>query len=108
MHEKFEAYGNFSLVPKMDLNSKGFYPSPNHIGLKQTKISSHWVAYAVWHKYTIWHIENNIFAELNLSFLNINLALKTFGSNFVSFRVYWIAPLGRFLIKAKKNVHRDL
>lgn len=38
----------------------------------------------------------------------MSLALKTFGSNFVSPRVYPIAPLGRFLIKAKKNVHRDL
>ena len=38
----------------------------------------------------------------------MSLALKTFGSNFVSSRVYPIAPLGRFLIKAKKNVHGDL
>ena len=37
MHEKFEAYGNFSLVPKMDLNSKGFYLSLNHIGQKTNK-----------------------------------------------------------------------
>ena len=76
MHEKFEAYGNFSLVPKMDLNSKGFYLSLNRIGEKTNKDFINWGS--------ICDVIQIYFAELNLSFLDINSALKIFGSNFGS------------------------
>ena len=81
MHEKFEAYGNFSLVPKMDLNSKGFYLSLNRIGEKTNKDFINWGS--ICDVIQIYYMLN-VFAELNLSFLDINSALKIFGSNFGS------------------------